>query len=217
HPPQEVLAQRLGHQDARLELQHARVEGREDRPHTVLVKMTHDRLGAFGMVELQAHHHPVLADADEEVRIEIAYLVEAGANEVGDVADRRDDLRALADLQHFHRDDAADLRATRGGHVGKPVFLEPATVAFGDDAAGNGIKPAGDALAGHQDVGFDAVPRDAPHGAGPHEPGLDLVGDVERTIPFTELLDARQVTLLRHREAVGRRYRLHDHGGDVAA
>src|SRR5690606_25361154 len=73
HPPQEVLAQRLGHQDARLELQHARVEGREDRPHTVLVKMTHDRLGAFGMVELQAHHHPVLADADEEVRIEIAY------------------------------------------------------------------------------------------------------------------------------------------------
>src|SRR5688572_11400249 len=64
HPFQQFLAQGGSHQNAGLELQHAGVERGEDRPHTVLVEMLHHRLGAFGIVELQAHHHAALADAD---------------------------------------------------------------------------------------------------------------------------------------------------------
>src|SRR3954453_16037327 len=52
-------------QDARLELEHARVERREDRPHPVLVEAAHDELGALGMVELESHDDAVLADPDE--------------------------------------------------------------------------------------------------------------------------------------------------------
>ena len=45
-PLQQFLAERRRHQDAGLELQHARVKGREDRPDAVLVEMLHHRLGA---------------------------------------------------------------------------------------------------------------------------------------------------------------------------
>src|SRR3954447_55814 len=51
-------------QDPGLELQDARVERREDRPHAVLVQAAHDELGALRMAELEAHHDAVLADAD---------------------------------------------------------------------------------------------------------------------------------------------------------
>ena len=56
-------------QDPGLELQHARVERREDRPHAVLVQPAHDELRALRVVELEPHHHAVLADADEPLGI----------------------------------------------------------------------------------------------------------------------------------------------------
>ena len=46
-PLQHLLAKIGGHQHAGLELQHARIERREDRPDAVLVEMLHHRLGAF--------------------------------------------------------------------------------------------------------------------------------------------------------------------------
>src|SRR3954451_15812753 len=42
-------------ENAGLELEDARVEGREDRPHAVLVEPSHDELGALRVVELEAH------------------------------------------------------------------------------------------------------------------------------------------------------------------
>ena len=56
-----------------------------------------------------------------------------------------------------------------------------------------------------------------PHLAGAHQPGLHLVGDVQRAVPLAERLDRLQVAGLGQREAVGRRDRLHDHRGHVAA
>ena len=142
--------------------------------------------------------------------------IEPGADEIRDVADCRCHFRPLADFEHLERHDAADLGAACGRHMGESVLLEPAGAALGHDAAGNRIEAAGDALARHQHIRLDAVFADGPHHAGAHEAGLHLVGDVKRVETLAELLDGRQVSLVRHREAVGGRDRLHDDGGNVA-
>ena len=80
-----------------------------------------------------------------------------------------------------------------------------------------GIQPARDPFAGDENVGLDAVLADGPQLAGSHEPGLHLVGDVERAVALAQLLDALEVAGVREREAVGGRDRLHDHRGHVAA
>src|SRR3546814_990406 len=69
-------------------------------PYTTLFR---SRLGAFGVVELQPHHHAALADADEEVGVELHDLAEATRHGLGDVVDHRPDLRPLQDLQRLHR------------------------------------------------------------------------------------------------------------------
>ena len=72
-------------------------------------------------------------------------------------------------------------------------------------------------LADHHDVWGDAVLRDAPHLAGAHQAGLDFVGDVERIVTIAQLPDPRQITFMRHGEAVGCGDGLHDDGSRVAA
>ena len=131
-------------------------------------------------VEFQADDDAVLTDAGEEVRIARLNAIEPGTDEIRDIADHRGHFRPLAYFEDLERHDAADLGASRGRHVGKSVLLQPAGAAFRHDATGNRIEAAGDALAGHDHVGFDAVFADGPHHAGAHEAGLHLVGDVKR-------------------------------------
>src|SRR6516162_6239178 len=52
---EQLVAQRGGHQHARLVLEHPGVEGGEDRPHARLVQAPHDELGVPRVVELQPH------------------------------------------------------------------------------------------------------------------------------------------------------------------
>src|SRR3954452_16450007 len=66
----EDLVDQVGpEQDPRLELEHPRVERREDRPYALLIEPAHDELGALGVGELEPHHAPVLADAHEPLGI----------------------------------------------------------------------------------------------------------------------------------------------------
>ena len=53
--------------------------------------------------------------------------------------------------------------------------------------------------------------RDAPHLAGAHQPGLHLVGDVERPVALAQRLHPLQVAGVREREAVRRRNGLDQH------
>ena len=99
----------------------------------------------------------------------------------------------------------------------KPSSFSQARALLGDDRAGDRVHAAGDPLADDHDVGLDPGLGDAPHLAGAHQPGLHLVGDVERAVPLAQPLDRLQVAGLGQREAVGRRDRLDEHAGDVAA
>src|SRR3954453_12267855 len=131
-------------EDARLELEHPRVEGGEDRPHAVLVESAHAELGALGVVELEAHHHAVLADADEPLGIGLLDRAQPRPEALGDVVDHRAHLRPPADLEHLERDDAAELGAPARRDVAEAVLLEPGRALLGDDRARDGVHPAGD-------------------------------------------------------------------------
>src|SRR5215831_14434992 len=78
---EDLSAQLMRLEHARLELQHARVEGREDRPDAVLVERLHHVHGALRMVEFQAHDRAVLADADEEIAVERLDLLQSMSQE----------------------------------------------------------------------------------------------------------------------------------------
>src|SRR6185312_11581515 len=116
----------------------------------------------------------------------------------------------------LHRNDTAKLRATHRRDVAETVLLEPAAAFFGNEHAGDWIHAAGDTLAGHHNVRHHTVAHAGPHLATTHQARLDLVGDVQRIVALAQFLDRRQVPLMRHRETIGRRDRLHDHGRHVA-
>ena len=168
------------------------------------------------MVELQAHDHPVLPDAGEPVGIAGLNVTQPAADEIGDVMHHRPGLRAGADLQRLQRRDAAKLGTAEAGDVREAVFGQPSGALLADQHSGDRVHPAGQALAGHEDVRLDAVLGDPPHLPGAHQPGLHLVGDVDAAVQLAEFLDGFQIARFRQREAVGRRDRLHDHSRRVA-
>src|SRR5215213_10319484 len=179
----EDLVHQVGpEQDPRLELEHPRIEGREDRPDAVLVEPAHDELGALRVVELEPHHDPVLADAHEPLGIGLLDRAQARAEALGDVMDHRAHLRPPADLEHLQRHDAPELGAPAGRDVAEAVLLEPGRALLGDDRAGDRVHASGDPLADDHDVRLDPGLRHAPHLAGPHQARLHLVGDVERAV-----------------------------------
>ena len=107
----------------------------------LLVKSLHDELGALRVVELEAHHDAVLADADEPVRVESWISAQAAAEPIGDVVDHRPHLRPAADLEHLERDDAPELGAAAGRDVAESVLLEPRRALLGHDRHAIGYMP----------------------------------------------------------------------------
>ena len=91
-------------------------------------------------------------------------------------------LRAVADFEGLEPSDAAELSAAEGRDVAEAIFGEPAGAALAHQHAGNGVHAAANALAGHEDVGLDAVLRDAPQLAGAHQTGLHLIGDIQGVV-----------------------------------
>src|SRR5215472_17938663 len=113
-PVKQFLAQPWRHQHARLELEHARVEGGEDGPDTRLVQPLHDELGATGVGELEPHHQAVLADPGEPLGNERLDPLKPAPQQGGDVVHHRPDLGPAGDLQRLQRGDAAELGAAEG-------------------------------------------------------------------------------------------------------
>ena len=130
--------------------------------------------------------------------------------------DLRARFRPRADFEHLRRGKAAEFGTAEGRHVAEAVFGEPLPGPLIHDHRGDRIDAARQAFAGDQHVRHDAVGIDAPHFAGAHEAGLHLIGDIERADFLAGLLDRREIAGQRHREAIGRRNRLHDHAGRIA-
>ena len=169
------------------------------------------------MVELQPDHHPVLPDTDEPVGMVGLDPRQPVGEDVGDVVDRGPDLGAGGDLEGLDRGDTSQFGAAERGDVSEAVLVEPLGGSVAEHRGGDRVHTAGEPLAGDHDVGVDAVLGDPPHLAGAHQPGLHLVGDVERVVPRAQVPDRFQVARRRKREPVGRGDRLHDHRGNVAS
>ena len=123
---EQLLGELWLHENARLELEHLRVEGREDRPHPVLVEVTHDELGALGVVKLKTEDDTVLPDAGEPVRVGALDIAQPLPDEVGDVVHHRAGLGSGADLEGFQCCDAAEFSAAERRDVPEPVLGKPA-------------------------------------------------------------------------------------------
>ena len=169
------------------------------------------------MAELQAHDQPVLPDPGEPVGVLRLDLAQSAGEGRRDVVHHRPDLGPAGDLERLQRRHAAEFGAAERGHVGEAVLGQPARGGLAGQHHADRVHAAGDALAGHQDVRVDAVLADGPQLAGAHQPGLHLVGDVQRAVALAQFFHSGQVAGRGQREAVGGRDRLHDHGGHVPA
>src|SRR5262245_9474479 len=171
-PLEDLVGERRIDEDARLVLQHARAQRREDRRYAVLVQLPHHNPGTLWMVELEPDDHAILPDADEPVGVRLPDLAEAAREALGQLVDPFTGGRPVAELQGLQRRDAAELGATERRHVRETVLGEPTGTALAHQYRRDGIDPARQALAGDQDVRRDAVLADGPQLAGAHEPGL---------------------------------------------
>jgi hypothetical protein len=114
-----------------------------------------------------------------------------------DPVHRLPDLGPQGDLQGLQRGDAAELGSPEGRDVAEPVLVQPRARPLAQEHRRDGVHAAGQPLGGDEDVGVDAVPRDAPELTGAHEPDLHLVGDVQRVVLLAQTFDLLEVARLR--------------------
>ena len=168
---------------------------------------------AHGMGEAQPDDQAGLAHLDEPLGVPCGDRCQAGGEGAGQGVDPGGGLRPGRDGHDRAGHPAAELGPAEGGDVRPAVVLQPGTGACGEQGRGDRVEAAGQALAGHEDVGGDvgALPR--PRGTRAAQPGLHLVGDVQRAVAVAELADAREVVGGGGGEAHGGGDRLEDDRG----
>ena len=87
---------------------------------------------------------------------------------------------------------------------------------FGPEASGDG-QATSQALAETDDIGHDPNTRAGKHGAGPSEPGPDLVGDQQSPSFVCQTLELRQEAFRRFDTTAASENRLDQHSGDITS